>query len=74
MFMVSEAEALAVREAWLTGGEAAASQALRGLFAGLPDNAETRASAVAIAGWVAPPKVISPRISRPSQTRSRGRC
>jgi hypothetical protein len=52
--MVSEAEARLIREAWLAGGEQAASAQLRQMFAGLADNAETRASATMIAGWADP--------------------
>lgn len=55
MFMISDAEAKLVREAYVAGGEQAASDALRGVFRGLADNDETRASAVAIAGWAPMP-------------------
>lgn len=51
MFMVSEDEAQQIREGYLSGGAEGASKTLRRLFAGLVDNEETRASAVAIAGW-----------------------
>jgi len=54
MFMISDAEAQQIRAAWLAGGDEAASRTLRALFAGLEDNDATRASAVAIAGWVTP--------------------
>lgn len=59
MFMVSEEEARQIREGYLAGGEARASQVLRGLFAGLVDNQETRASAVTIAQWHAPGRTVS---------------
>lgn len=51
MFMVSEAETTLIRAAYLAEGADGAARELRRMFAGLPDNEETRASAVTIAGW-----------------------
>lgn len=59
MFMVSELEAAMIRRAFALGGEVSAARELRRLFKGLPDNAETMASARTIAGWK--PLALPPR-------------
>ena len=51
MFVVSEAEATAIRTAFDQGGEFAAAVELRRLFPGVTDNAQARESARTIAGW-----------------------
>jgi hypothetical protein len=51
MFVVSEAEATAIRTAFDQGGEFAAAVELRQLFPGVADNAQARACARTIAGW-----------------------
>lgn len=51
MFMVSETDAQLIRVAYEAQGLDAAVKVLRGLFKGLPDNEETRASVRTIAGW-----------------------
>ena len=51
MFVVSEAEAAAIRAAFDHGGELAAAVELRRLFPGITDNAEARAGARTIAAW-----------------------
>ena len=51
MFVVSEAEAAAIRTAFDQGGEFAAAVELRRLFPGVADNAQARACARTIAGW-----------------------
>ena len=51
MFVVSEAEAAAIRAAFDQGGELAAAVELRRLFPGITDNADARKCARAIAGW-----------------------
>ena len=51
MFVVSEAEAAAIRAAYDQGGEFAAAVELRRLFPGVADNAQARACARTIAGW-----------------------
>ena len=57
MFVVSEAEAAAIRAAFEQGGELAAAVELRRLFPGITDNADARECARAIAGW----KLLPPR-------------
>ena len=51
MFVVSEAEATAIRTAFDQGGEFAAAVELRRLFLGVTDNAEARECAGTIAAW-----------------------
>lgn len=68
MFMISESEARQVREAYLAGGDEAASCALRGLFAGLEDNEATRDSAVRIARWAGIDLVQAVKVSRVGKT------
>jgi hypothetical protein len=51
MFMVSEAEAAAIRTAYEQGGELAAAVELRRLFRGITDNAKARECAQSIVGW-----------------------
>ena len=56
MFVVTEAEASAVRTAFDQGGEFAAAVELRRLFPGVTDTAQARECARAIAGWKPLPK------------------
>jgi hypothetical protein len=51
MFVVTEAEAAAVRAAYEQRGEFAAAVELRRLFPGITDNAQARECARTIAGW-----------------------
>jgi hypothetical protein len=51
MFVVSEAEAAAIRAIFEQRGEFAAAVELRRLFPGVLDNADARECARAIAGW-----------------------
>jgi hypothetical protein len=51
MFVVSEAEATAIRDAFNEGRELSAVVELRRLFPGLADNENTRNSARTIASW-----------------------
>jgi hypothetical protein len=51
MFVVSEAEAAAIRTAFEQRGEFAAAVELRRLFPGITDNAQARDCARTIAGW-----------------------
>jgi hypothetical protein len=51
MFILSEAEAAAIRTAYEQGGELAAAAELRRLFPGLANNENTRICARTIAGW-----------------------
>jgi hypothetical protein len=58
MFVVSESEAAAIRNAFERGGELLAAVELRRLFPGITDNEQARACARTIAGWK--PLSISP--------------
>jgi hypothetical protein len=51
MFVVSEAEAAAIRAAFEQGGEFSAAIELRRFFPGITDNARARECAMIIAGW-----------------------
>ena len=51
MYVVTEADAAAIREAYETGGELSAAVELRRRFPGITDNALARQQATAIAGW-----------------------
>ena len=51
MFVVSEAEAAAIRAVYQQRGEFAAAIELRRLFPGITDNAQAREWARTIAGW-----------------------
>jgi hypothetical protein len=51
MFIVSKAEAAAIRAAFEQGGELSASVELRRLFPGLANNENTRICARTIADW-----------------------
>jgi hypothetical protein len=59
MFVVTEAEAAAIRSAFDQGGEFAAAVELRRLFPSITDNAEARNCARTIAGWK--PLSVRPR-------------
>src|ERR1700733_1875772 len=67
MFMVNEAEAAAIRKAYIQHGERAAVVELRRHFPGLADNENTLICARSIAGWGElpirdmPPPVTPPR-------------
>jgi hypothetical protein len=67
MFVVSDAEAAAIRAVYEQRGEFAAAVELRRLFPGITDNAEARECARTIAGW----KPLQPvkRIPKPPQLR-----
>jgi hypothetical protein len=58
MFVVSEAEAAAIRSAFDRGGEFSAAAELRRLFPGVTDNAEARECARAIANWTPLPERV----------------
>jgi hypothetical protein len=51
MFVVTEAEAAAIRAVYEQRGEFAAAVELRRRFPGITDNAQARACACTIAGW-----------------------
>jgi len=61
MFMVNEAEAAAIRQAYEEGGEFAAAVELRRLFPGIRDNANACLCARTIAGWSPLPPVAKQR-------------
>ena len=63
MFVVSEAEATAIRTAFDHGGEFAAAVELRRLFPGITDNMQARECARTIAGWK-PLPLRPPRLRR----------
>ena len=60
MFVVSEAEAAAIRNAFDRGGELSAAVELRRLFPGVTDNAQARECARIIAGWTPLPAPLRP--------------
>jgi hypothetical protein len=51
MFVVTEAEAAAIRAAFDRGGELSAAVELRRLFPAITDTAQARACSRTIAGW-----------------------
>ena len=60
MFVISEAEAAAIRTAYEQRGEFSVAVELRQLFPGITDNAQARECVRTIAGWRPPPKEIMP--------------
>lgn len=54
MFMVTEADAAAIREAYDRAGELAAMVELRQRFRGITDNEQSRACVRSIVGWTVP--------------------
>jgi hypothetical protein len=56
MYVVTEADAAAIREAYETGGEFSAAVELRRRFPGIIDNAKAREQASRIAGWLPLPE------------------
>jgi hypothetical protein len=67
MFVVTEAEAAAIRAVFDQRGELSAAVELRRLFPGITDNAQARECARTIAGW----KPLAPRPHRLPRGRSR---
>jgi hypothetical protein len=70
MFVVSEAEAAAIRAAYEQGGEFSAAIELRRLFPGITDNAKARECARTIAGWTPLPDPVPKVPQRPRKRRS----
>jgi hypothetical protein len=66
MFVVTEAEAAAIRAAFEQGGDIAAAVELRRHFPGITDNAQARECARTIAGW----KPLHLPLRRPARLRS----
>jgi hypothetical protein len=60
MFVVSEAEAAAIRAAFEQQGELSAAVELRRLFPGITNNVQARECARTIAGWQPPPPAPRP--------------
>ncbi len=60
MFMVTEADAAAIRAAYEQDGEMSAAIELRRRFPGIIDNAKARDCARAIAGWTPRPDPPAP--------------
>jgi hypothetical protein len=72
MFIVSEADAAAIRAAYEQKGELSAAIEVRRLFPGITENAEARECARTIAGWTplaAAACQITPLRLRRSRTR-----
>ena len=68
MFVVSEAEAAAIRAIFHERGELSAAVELRRLFPGITDNAQARECARTIAGWKPLPRRLRPVKRRADQT------
>ena len=66
MFVVSEAEATAIRAVFEQQGELSAAVELRRLFPGITDNVQARECARTIAGWRPLPGALRP-VRRPHQ-------
>ena len=65
MFVVTEAEAAAIRAVFEQRGEFAAAVELRRRFPGITDNAQARECARSIAGWQSRPLKQLPKRPRP---------
>ena len=70
MFVVTEAEATAIRTAYEQGGEFSAAIELRRLFPGITDNAKARECARTIAGWTPLPAPVPKAPQRSRKRRS----
>jgi len=70
MFIVTEAEAAAIRAAYQQQGELSAAVELRRLFPGITDNAEALKCARTIAGWKA---LLAARVRQAAVGRGGGR-
>jgi hypothetical protein len=71
MFVVSEAEAAAIRAVFEQRGEFAAAVELRRRFPGITDNAQARECARTIAGWQPPLLRPVTRLPKPPRLRRR---
>jgi hypothetical protein len=68
MFVITEADAAAIRAAFERGDELSAAVELRRLFPGIGNNAEARRCARTIAGWKPLPVPLRPvRVRRPTK-------
>jgi hypothetical protein len=73
MFVVTEAEAAAIRAVYEQEGELSAAIEVRRLFPGITDNVQAREHARTIAGW-RPLPLPPPRRTRTCPTKSSTRC
>jgi hypothetical protein len=64
MFIITEADAEAIRAVFNQEGELSAAIELRRRFPGVTDNAKARACVRSIAGWTPPPASVTPLRSR----------
>jgi len=74
MFVVTEADAAAIRAVYEQRGELAAAVELRQRFPGVADNEQARACARTIAGWKPPPLGAAqslPKVPRLRRLRSK---
>jgi hypothetical protein len=69
MFVVTEAEAAAIRAVYEQRGELSAAIELRRLFPGITDNATARECARPIAGWKPPPLRSGKGMPKPPRLR-----
>ena len=67
MFVISEAEAAAIRATYKQRGEFSAAIELRQLFPGITDNAQARECVRTIASWRPLPKRLRPARLRPTK-------
>ena len=75
MFVVTEADAAAIRAAFHEEGELSAIIELRQRFRGITDHAQARAGVRTIAGWQPPPAALCPVVSlHPGKGRRRSSC
>ena len=72
MFVVTEADAAAIRAIYEQRGEFAAALELRRLFPGITDNAQARECARSIAGWKPLPLRPVKRMPKPPRAEHRG--
>ena len=68
MFVVTEAQAAAIRAAYEQRGEFSAAVELRQLFPGIADNAQARLCVRTIAGWRPLPNRLRPARLRTDKT------
>jgi hypothetical protein len=72
MFVVTKAEAAAIRQAYEEGGEFVAACELRRYFPGIGDNANARLCARTIASWSTLPPLVKQRSARKRQKPAAG--
>jgi hypothetical protein len=72
MFLVSDADAAAIRETFEREGELSAAIELRRRFKGITDNAKARECVRSIAGWKPPLSPMPAKVVRLRADRRRG--